>query len=108
MNRVSEPLLDDACSDFVQWLTTKTLDGRARWEKHPNGLISHLTNSMFVQFITQGSPQGQSWQLFRVRDSNGEVLRATPPVPGADTSPLAIAVEALFLTIIWAGPHLIH
>ena len=32
---------------------------------------------------------------------------AIPALPGTD-NPLAIAVEALFLTILWADPHLIH
>jgi hypothetical protein len=108
MTKPSEPPLDDACSSFVHWLTSRTLEGRARWEEHPNGLISQLTASMFAQFITHCSPQGQSWRLFRVRDSNGEVLRTTVPVSGVGSSPLAIAVEALYLTITWSGPHSIH
>jgi hypothetical protein len=108
MNQASEPILDDASSAFVQWLTTRTLEGRAHWEKHPNGFISHLTTSTFVPFITHASPDGHSWRLFRVRDTNGEFLRTTPALPGTDTSPLAVAVKALFLTIVWAGPHLIH
>lgn len=61
-----------------------------------------------MQFITQVSEQGQAWRLFHVHDSNGELLRATPPVSVTDTSPLARAVEALFLTITWSGPDLIH
>jgi len=104
----SGPPLDDACTNFVHWLTTKTLEHRARWEKQPNGLIAHLTASTFAQFITQASEEGQSGRFFRVRDPSGEFIRATPPVPGAETSPLGVAVQALFLTLVWAGwlePH---
>jgi hypothetical protein len=103
-----EPLLDDACAEFVRWLTTKTLEGRARWEKHPNGLITHLPCSTLVQFITQSSEQGQSWRLFRVRDSSGELFRANRSRLREDTPPLTTAVEALFLTLVWSGSHLVH
>jgi len=76
----TEPFVDDACAALVQWLTTRTLEGRAQWEMHPNGLISHLAGSMFAQFITHATPQGQVWRLFRVRDNNGELpVRLHPP-----------------------------
>jgi len=104
----TEPFVDDACAALVQWLTTRTLEGRAQWEMHPNGLISHLAGSMFAQFITHATPQGQVWRLFRVRDNNGELLRTAAPASTTDTTPLSVAVEALFLTIVWAGPQLVH
>lgn len=104
----SLPLSDATSSDLVRWLTTRTLDGSARWEQHPNGLISRVSSSMFVQFITHASPQGQSWRLFRVHGPNGELLRATPPASPIDTTPLSVAIEALFLTVTFAGSHLIH
>ena len=103
MTKTTELLVDDACTDFVHWLTSITLEGRALWELQTDGLISYLSGSAFAQFITDTSPLGQSWRLFSVHDSNGELLRATPPTSGVATSPLAAAVEALFLTIIWAG-----
>ena len=107
MTKPTELLVDDACTDFVHWLTSITLEGRALWELQTDGLISYLPSSAFAQFITDTSPLGQSWRLFSVHDSNGELLRATPPTSGVATSPLAAAVEVLFLTIIWAGiaPH---
>jgi len=104
----TEPFVDDACAALVQWLTTRTLEGRAQWEMHPNGLISHLAGSMFAQFITHATPQGQVWRLFRVRDNNGELLRTAAPASTTETTPLSVAVEALFLTIVWAGPQLVH
>ena len=105
----AEPFVDDACAAVVQWLTTRTLEGRAQWEMHPNGLISHLAGSMFAQFITHATPQGQVWRLFRVRDNNGELLlRTAAPASTTDTTPLSVAVEALFLTIVWAGPQFLH
>ncbi len=61
------------------------------------GGIAPLAKSMFVQFI---SPQGQSWCLFRVHASHGELLRTTGPASAIDSTPLSVAVEALFLTII--------
>jgi len=100
--------LDDACTKFVRWLTAKTLEHRARWEKHPNGLIAHLTASTFAQFVAQASEEGQSWRLFRVRDSRGEFIRATSPVPAVETSPLTVAVQVLFLTLMWTGSNLIQ
>ena len=103
MTKTTELLVDDACTDFVHWLTRITLEGQARWEQQPDGLIGYLSGSAFAQFITHTSPLGQSWSLFSVSDSSGELLRATPPTSGVATSPLAAAVEALFLTIIWAG-----
>ena len=103
MTKPTELLVDDACTHFVHWLTSITLERRAPWELQTDGLISYLPSSAFAQFITDTSPLGQSWRLFRVHDSNGELLRATPSTSGVDTSPLAAAVEALFLTIIWAG-----
>ena len=99
VTKATELLVDDACTDFVHWLTSMTLEGRARWELQPDGLISYLPTSAFAQFITDRSRVGQSWRLFSVHDSNGELCRATPPTFGVDTSPLAAAVEALFLTI---------
>ena len=107
MTEPTELLVDDACIDFVHWLTSITLEGRALWELQTDGLISYLPSSAFAQFITDRSALGQSWRLFSVHDSKGELLRATPPTSGVATSPLAAAVEALLLTIIWAGiaPH---
>jgi hypothetical protein len=102
------PLSDDACSHFVYWLTAKTLEGRLRWKKHPNGLISQLPGSTFAQFITQTSERGQSWRLFRIRDCSGELLRATPANSGIETPTLALAVEALFATVSRVGAHFIH
>ena len=107
MTKATEHFVDDTCTDFVRWLTSITLEGRARWEQQPDGLISYLTGCAFAEFITDTSSLGQSWSLFSVRDSNGELLRVTPPTSGVETPPLAAAVETLFLTIIWAGvaPH---
>ena len=103
MTNATEPLVDDTCTDFVHWLTRITLEGQARWEQQPDGLIGYLSGSAFAQFITHTSPLGQSWSLFSVSDSSGELLRATPPTPGLDIPPLGTAAEAHFLTIIWAG-----
>ena len=103
MTKPTELLVDDTCTDFVHWLTSITLEGRALWELQTDGLISYLPGSAFAQFITDTSSVGQSWRLFSVHDSNGELLRATPSTSGVDTFPLIAAVEALFLTIIWAG-----
>jgi len=103
MTKPTELLVDDACTDFVHWLTSTTLEGRAVWDLQTDRLISYLPGSAFAQFITDTSPLGQSWHLFSVHDSNGELLRATPSTSGVDTFPLTAAAEALFLTIIWAG-----
>ena len=103
MTKTTELLVDDACTDFVHWLTSITLEGRALWELRTDGLISYLPGSAFAQFITDTSSVGQSWRLFSVHDSNGELLRATPPTSGVDTFPLTASVDALFITIIWAG-----
>ena len=103
MTEPTELLVVDACTDFVHWLTSITLEGRALWGLQTDGLISYLPGSAFAQFITDASPLGQSWRLFSVHDSNGELLRATPSTSSVDTFPLTAAVEALFLTIIWAG-----
>jgi hypothetical protein len=108
MIKRTEPLSKDASSYLVRWLTTRTLEGLAHWEQLPNGFISHVTSSMFVQFITHASPQGQSWRLFKVHDLHGELLRTTAPASAIDSTPLSVAIEALFLTIAWAGSHLIH
>ena len=108
MPKPTETLTPDACSALVDWLTTRTLEGHVRWEDLPNGLVSHVTGSMFVQFITEPTPTGQKWHVFRVHDSYGELLRATAPASTVDKTPLSVAIEALFLTIVWGGPHLIH
>lgn len=108
MDKRPQPLLDDACTAFVRGLTAKTIDGRARWDKHPNGLISYLPGSVFVQFIIHASDRGQDWHLFQVRDSNGELFRATPPASRIENPTLVLAVEALFMTVIGAGPPLIQ
>src|SRR5215472_14831783 len=75
----TEPCVYDASAVLVQWLTTRTLEGCAQWETLPNGLISHLTGSMFAQFITHTTQQGHIWRLFRIRDNNGELLRTAAP-----------------------------
>lgn len=108
MHLPTKTLADDACADFVQWLTSRTLQGRTRWDKHPNGLISHLPGSMFAQFITHASEQGQDWSLFRVRDAQGELFRARALATANETAPLAAAVQALFFAVMWGGLHLIH
>jgi hypothetical protein len=100
MLTISNPLLDDACTAFVHWLTQRTQQGRAHWLKQPNGLISHLPGSMFAQFITHPDGLGQqAWRLLTVRDNNGELLRATPPTTTIDERPLAHAADALFIAI---------
>jgi len=71
---------------FVRRLTTRTIEGLARWEGRPNGLISRLPGSMFVQFITHSSPSGQTWRLFTVRDSNGELFQATASADAMETA----------------------
>jgi len=108
MLKTNELLHDDYSTAFVQWLTTRTIEGLALWENRPNGLISRLSGSMFVQFITCASPWGQAWRLFTVRDSNGELFQTTASTAGIETAPLAAAVQALFLTIVWPGSHRIH
>jgi hypothetical protein len=96
---ISNPLLDDACTAFVCWLTQKTQQGRAQWKKLPNGLFTHLPGSMFAQFITEpGGVGGQKWRLLTVRDTSGELLRATPPTSTIDERPLAHAADALFIS----------
>ena len=108
MTNPTVPLLDDYRTAFVRWLTTRTIEGCVCWEGRPNGFISHLPGSMFVQFITRSSLQGQAWGFFTVRDSDGELFRATASITGVETAPLAVAVQALFFTMTWGGPHLIH
>jgi len=48
------------------------------WDLQTDRLIRYLPGSAFAQFITDTSSVGQSWRLFSVHDSNGELLRATP------------------------------
>jgi hypothetical protein len=100
MLTISNPLLDDACCAYVRWLTQKTQQGRAHWQKLPNGLFSHLPGSMFAQFITEADELGgQKWRLLTVRDGSGELLRATPPSATIDDRPLAYAADALFIAV---------
>jgi hypothetical protein len=108
MLKPTDSLAPDACSALVHWLTTRTIEGNVRWEDLPGGLIGHVTSSMFVQFITQTTSEGQKWHVFRVHDSYGELLRTTAPASTLDTTPLSIAIEALFLTIVWGDTHLIN
>lgn len=108
MHQASEFLADDYRTAFVLWLTTRTLEGCVRWEKHPNGFIGHLNGSVFAQFITHCSPHGQAWRFFTVRDSNIELLRATSSAKGVETASVAVAIQVLFCTIMWAGSQLIH
>jgi hypothetical protein len=70
---------------------------------HFDGLIRHLYGSLFTNFITHTSEQGQSWSLFRVLDDRGELFRAMASAAGIETDSLPVAVQALFLTIVWAG-----
>jgi hypothetical protein len=63
---------------------------------------------MCVQFITHTALQGQSWRLFKAQGSRGEFLRTTAPASAIRLDPLSVAMEELFLTIIWPGPYFIH
>lgn len=98
MITITKPALDDACAAFVTWLTCKTQEGRASWEKRPNSLIALLPGAMFAQFITCHEPFSHPfWRLFVVRDPSGELMRTKPPFMTQADSPLAEAADALFL-----------
>ena len=58
-----------------------------------------------AQVLASDSRVTADRRLFTLRGANGELFQATASTAGIETAPLAMAVQALFLTISWAGLH---
>jgi len=99
---------------IVKLLIEKTKEGKARWAKQRSAITASLPG-LEVNFVTQLTILGgEQWQLFTVRDTQGnELIRITPsipsfllppppasvPVPTETTTTLADVVNDLFTTV---------
>jgi hypothetical protein len=96
---------------LVKELTEKTKRGKIRWVTKQNAVTAALPRGLEVNFVTQASlTGGKYWQLFTLRDAEGnELVRTAPgvllpfltsPVPVAvEPSSLDQAVDELFSTV---------
>jgi hypothetical protein len=66
---------------LVKLLTDKTKQGKIRWAKQRSAITASLPG-FEVNFVTQPSLIGsETWQLFTVRDTQGNELLRTSPAP---------------------------
>ena len=76
----SSGLSDDPSIEFVNFLTTRTEEGRIKWNANLNVFETHLPVAVTAQFLTESTPLGgRTWRLFLLRDSRREeLIRAFP------------------------------
>ncbi len=97
---------------LVKELTEKTKQGKIRWITKQNAVTATLLRGLEVNFVTQiRLAGGKYWQLFTLRDAQGnELIRTAPPAllpflmsPGlpvaTEPSSLDQAVDVLFATV---------
>jgi hypothetical protein len=88
--------------DFINWLTTRTVEGRLLWERRPNMVTTTLQGSLLVQFVTSVCENDtEAWRLFTVCNGQGdEVYRVTDLTANNGVPPDAPAIDGLFLAAI--------
>jgi len=92
--------------ELVKGLLEKTQQGKIGWVKQGTAVTTSLPNGIAVNFVLATALLSDSWQLFTVRDKQGnELVRVDSPgvfaiiAGSAITSPLLAATNELFTAV---------